>query len=340
MDIVRRERQTDAVADTRGIGRLDHPLEAVDVDDDLIMHTLERDACDLAVDVRGRRARGHDIDILRTDHNVDRRHFAEAAVERLEALSRHLDQVVVDHQAVENVALADEVRNEGVLRLVVNIDRRADLLDLALVHDDDRIAHGERLLLVVRDKDERDADRLLNLLQLTLHVLAQLEIERGKRLIEQQHLRFIRECAGDCDTLLLTAGELSDAAVRHAVQIHHVEHLRHGFLDLVLFFALDAHAERDVFIDIQVREERVLLEDRVDRALVRRHAVDLLATKKDIAAIGCDEAADRAQNRGFAAAGGAEERHELAVTDCEVEVLEHLFAVKRYCNVFQSDNWF
>ena len=119
-----------------------------------------------------------------------------------------------------------------------------------------------------------------------------------------------------------------------------MQHLGHGFLNFILFFALQAHAERDVLVDVQVREERVLLEDRVHGALVRRNIVDLLPTKKDIAAIGCDEAADRAQNRGFAAAGGAEERHEFTVTDGEVEILEHLLAVKRYCNVFQSDDRF
>ena len=42
---------------------------------------------------------------------------------------------------------------------------------------------------------------------------------------------------------------------------------------------------------------------------------------KDIAAIRCDEAADGAQNRGFAAAGGSEQCYEFAVTDGEVEVL-------------------
>ena len=58
-----------------------------------------------------------------------------------------------------------------------------------------------------------------------------------------------------------------------------------------------------------------------DGALMRRHVIDLLVTKKDIAAIRCDEAADGAQNRGFAAAGGSEQCYELAVTDGEVEVL-------------------
>ena len=113
-----------------------------------------------------------------------------------------------------------------------------------------------------------------------------------------------------------------------------MQHFGHGFLDFILFFALQTHTERDILIDVQMRKERVLLEDRVHGALVRRNIVDLLPTKKDIAAIGC------AQNRGFAAAGGAEERHEFAVTDGEVEILEHLLAVKRYCNVFQSDDRF
>ena len=98
-----------------------------------------------------------------------------------------------------------------------------------------------------------------------------------------------------------------------------MQHFGDGFTDLVFFFAFEPHTERNVLVDVQMREKRVLLKDRVDGALMRRHVVDLLITKKDIAAIRCDEAADGAQNRGFAAAGGPEQRYELAVTDGEVK---------------------
>ena len=43
----------------------------------------------------------------------------------------------------------DEARDEEIRRPVVEIERRADLLDAAVVHDDDLVGHRHRLDLVV-----------------------------------------------------------------------------------------------------------------------------------------------------------------------------------------------
>jgi hypothetical protein len=55
------------------------------------------------------------------------------------------------------------------------------------------------------DVDEGRAEIGLQLLQLDLHVLAQLEIEGAERLVEQEQCRFEHQAAGNCDTLLLSA---------------------------------------------------------------------------------------------------------------------------------------
>ena len=46
-------------------------------------------------------------------------------------------------------------------------------------------------------------------LQLELHLLAQLQVERAERLVEKQHLRLVDERARERDALLLAAGELA-----------------------------------------------------------------------------------------------------------------------------------
>jgi hypothetical protein len=58
-----------------------------------------------------------------------------------------------------------------------------------VAEDGQAVAHRERLLLVVRDVDEGQPDLLLDLLELDLHRLAQLQVERAERLVEQQDLR-------------------------------------------------------------------------------------------------------------------------------------------------------
>ena len=44
------------------------------------------------------------------------------------------------------------------------------------------------------------------MLELDLHLLAQLQVERAERLVEQQHLRPVDERAGQRDPLSLAAG--------------------------------------------------------------------------------------------------------------------------------------
>ena len=107
------------------------------------MDALEGDGGDGAAQVA--LIGGNDVDILRTDHDVDRLVLFKALVHALEFPAEEFDQIIVQHHAVENVRFADEIRDEGVLRLVIDILRRTDLLDLALVHDDDDVGHGERL---------------------------------------------------------------------------------------------------------------------------------------------------------------------------------------------------
>src|SRR5512138_1924478 len=65
-----------------------------------------------------------------------------------------LDLVVADDLAGEQRALADEIGDEAVGRLVVQAVWRVPLLDVAFVHDADPVGEREGLVLVVGD-DQR-----------------------------------------------------------------------------------------------------------------------------------------------------------------------------------------
>src|SRR3546814_5304645 len=58
-----------------------------------------------------------------------------------------------------------------------------------MVHHRDAVGHRQRLVLVMGDDHEGDADALLQVHQLEAHPLAQLGVERRQRLVQQQHLR-------------------------------------------------------------------------------------------------------------------------------------------------------
>ena len=89
--------------------------------------------------------------------------------------------------ALDDVRHAHETGDELVRRVLVDLGGRADLLDAPVREDGQAVAHRKRLLLVVGNVNEGDADLALDRAQLVLHLLAQLEVECSERLVQQQH---------------------------------------------------------------------------------------------------------------------------------------------------------
>ena len=110
----------------------------------------------------------------------------------------------------------DEAGDELVVRMIVKLERRAHLLDDAVMHHDDLVGHGHGLDLVVGDIDRRGLEPLMQFLDLGAHGDAQLGIEIRQRLVEQEHLRIAHDGAAHGDALALTAGQLPGITVEQA----------------------------------------------------------------------------------------------------------------------------
>ena len=91
------------------------------------------------------------------DDNVYRLVCSEPLIDAGKFRTEDFNQLVVDHQTVHDVALADEVGNECVFRLVVDLLRGTHLLAITLVHDNDGIGHRQCLFLIVGNIDKSDA---------------------------------------------------------------------------------------------------------------------------------------------------------------------------------------
>jgi len=78
-----------------------------------------------------------------------------------------------------------------------------------VVHHHDAVAERHRFGLVVRHQDRRVPTVRWDLAQFDLHLLAQLGVEVGERLVEQQDLRLDHQSAGERDALLLARRELA-----------------------------------------------------------------------------------------------------------------------------------
>ena len=144
------------------------------------------------------------------------------------------------------------------------------------VHDGQLVGHGERLFLVVRHEQERDADAPLHGFQLHAHLLAQLGIERGQGLIEQQDVGLEHQRPGQRHALPLAARKLRRAGVSslpvEADQLQRIAHPPGGLGNLCA--ALES--EFDVLARGQVREQGVALKYGADVALIRLAVVDRL----------------------------------------------------------------
>ncbi len=106
------------------------------------------------------------------------------------------------------------------------------MFDAALPEKSNAIGERHRFFLIVRDKDERDADLALQILQLQLHLAAQIRIESRERLIEQQHTRAVDQRSGESNALLLPAAELRRLSLRELGHVHLLERHIYARYDL------------------------------------------------------------------------------------------------------------
>jgi len=238
---------------------------------------------------------------------------------------------------VEQVRDAEEVRDERGARLLVDLARRRRLLDAAVVHHRDAVAHGEGLLLVVRDEDEGDADVVLDRLQLDLQFLAEPRVQGAQGLVEEQDARLEHERTRERDALLLPTGELRGPAVLEALQANELEDPAHLALPFLLVEPLVLEPEGHVCCDVEVGEERVALKHRVDVPLVRRDLRHVCAVQDDATARRLLEARDHPERRRLAAARRPEQGEELGRRHVQVDGVDRDDVVEPLRQLLQLD---
>jgi len=171
------------------------------------------------------------------------------------------------------------------------------------------------LFHIVGDEKRGAAESGQRVDQLALDLAAQMRVESGKRLVEQQGLRFDGEGARESDALLFAAGEF---ARRTVLEAHEMGLRDSPFHARVAFGGGQAmEAEGNIFGDGQVREERVMLKKQADatfaagnvdavRGIEKRAAVE-----RDASAVWALEARDATERHALSRAGGAENRERI-----------------------------
>src|SRR6266851_1727444 len=169
-----------------------------------------------------------------------------------------LREAVGAHRAAQKIhrRRADEAGDEQIVRPVVELERRADLLDQAVVHHHDLVRHRHGLDLVVRDVDRGGPEALMQLLDLGAHLHAELGVEIGERLVEQKHLRIAHDGAAHGDALALTAGQLPRKAREQMGEAQNLGRALHPRVGLRLAGA--AQAQRKAHIGRDRAQQRRL----------------------------------------------------------------------------------
>ena len=114
---------------------------------------------------------------------------------------------------------------------LVELERRAELLDVAGVQHDDAVGHGHGFDLVVGDVDHGGLELLVQFGDLEPHVDAQRGVEVGQRLVEQEGLGLAHDGAADGDALALAAGEGARAAVEIVGEVEDARGVRDLLVD-------------------------------------------------------------------------------------------------------------
>ncbi len=222
----------------------------------------------------------------------------------------------------------------GVGGVLVDLGVPSDLHDPAQVHDADPVGdvpdHGQ----VVGDEDVGEVELRLEAVQQVDHLGLHRDVQRGHRLVGDDHLRAQRKPPCDADALALAAGELVRIAVDVLrVEADHVQQL----LDPAAAVALRCHFGVDVVRlpdDVPDRhtgvEGRVrVLEDHLDVAADRLEGPagqpgDVLALEQDGAGRRALQAAEQLRDRRLAAARLPDDAEGLAPAEGEVDAVDGL----------------
>ena len=190
--------------------------------------------------------------------------------------------------------------------------RRADLFQPPVVHDGHGVGDGHRLVLVVGHEHHRAAGRRVDAAELGQHGVAQMRVEIGERLVQQQDARPRGKAAGQRHALALAARQLVRPPRAVIVQADQPQRVR----DPRITFGAGqpVQPEPHVARHGHGRPQRVGLKHHPQPPPFGRdedgRSRDLVAAKPQPPGVGPFQPRDQAQKRGLAAAGRSQQGHE------------------------------
>ena len=165
------------------------------------------------------------------------------------------------------------------------------------------VRHRQRFFLVVGDEHKGNAQLPLQPLELHLHGAAQLEVQGRQGFVQQQHFRPLYHRPGNRNPLLLAARKLMRFTPGKVFQLHHGQGFFYPLADFLFWPFLHLQAIGHVVEHRHMGEQRVVLEHRIQRTVLRRRMGQILPAKGDGPFIRVLETRHHPQQGGFSATG-------------------------------------
>src|SRR6266566_3770128 len=179
------------------------------------------------------------------------------------------------------------------------------------------VGQGDGFLQVVSDEDHGGREGGPHLQQFVFHQGPRLHVEGAEWLVHQQDLRLVDKGLSQCHTLAHAARELVRVAVLEPGKSNTRDPIARMLERLGFWLTAEPRAGGNVAEYILPGEDRIRLED---IANARVNALHGLSHHLHRTCAGPLQAGDETQGGGFAAAGRADHRAELARRDAEGDV--------------------
>ena len=163
------------------------------------------------------------------------------------------------------------------------------------------------------------------------------------RLVRQNQFWVGDDRASDADQLLLSAGKLPRIQILFRYDLKTVERVRYSRLALVLADLSIGERNLEIFINRQIVEQMILLENETDLFVAQRGSffgfqmMNGRFIQKIFAAPSVVVHAENVEQRRFASAGWAHDRNEFAFGYVDVDVAQHVekFSVSEGVTAFE-----
>ena len=167
--------------------------------------------------------------------------------------------------------------------MVKDLLRRADLLDKAVLHDDNTVAQGHSLGLIVGNVHKCGIDFLAQFDDFGAHLVAELGVQIGQGLVHQQHFGFADNGAADGNALTLAAGQGLGLPVQVLGDVQSGCGLLHLAVDLVFGHFPKLQGEGHIFIYSHMGVQGIALEDHCDITVFGLYVVHQFAVNVQLA---------------------------------------------------------